>query len=134
METDGAMVSLKTLTVTAADVVRLPAASRATAVTVCEPLLAVSVFHGAEYGAVVASAPVLTPSTLNCTPTTPTLSEAFAVMVIVREPVAPWAGEVTETDGGVWSLKTVIVTGLDVQSAPSASRATAVRVCVALLA
>ena len=55
-------------------------------------------------GAVVTSFPSGAPSSRNCTPTTPTLSEAFAVMVIVPETVALAAGEVTETDGGVvWS-------------------------------
>src|ERR1700730_15144435 len=91
---------LATVTLTAADVPRLPAASRATAVTTCEPFAALSVFPGAEYGAEVASAPVLTPSTWNCTPTTPTLSEASAVMVIVPETVALAAGGGTENDGG----------------------------------
>ena len=37
--------SLATVTVTGADVVRLPAASRATAVSVCEPLLEALVFQ-----------------------------------------------------------------------------------------
>ena len=48
---------LATVTVTVADVVVLPAASRATAVSVCEPLLAVVVSHETEYGAVVSSEP-----------------------------------------------------------------------------
>src|SRR5918996_4267436 len=39
---------LDTVTVTGAEVVRLPAASRATAVRVWEPLLAVAVFQGTE--------------------------------------------------------------------------------------
>ena len=48
MLTVGGVVSLNTVTVTAAEVVRLPAASRATAVSVCEPLLAVVVFQETE--------------------------------------------------------------------------------------
>jgi hypothetical protein len=40
--------ALDTLTVTGAEVVRLPAASRATAVKVCEPLLTVVVFQETE--------------------------------------------------------------------------------------
>src|SRR5467141_3104277 len=126
--------TLSTVTVTGAEVVRLPAASRAIAVMVCEPLLAPVVFQGTEYGAAVSSAPALTPSNWNCTPTTPTLSEALAVTVIVAETVAPEAGEVMLTVGAVVSLNTVTVTGAEVVRLPAASRATAVRVCEALLA
>jgi len=79
-------------------------------------------------------APALTPSTWSCTPTTPTLSAAFAVMVIVPETVAPAAGEVTETDGGVVSLNTVTVTVFEVQCPPSWSRATAVMLWVPFVA
>jgi len=57
--------ALSTVPVTVADVVWFPAASRATAVRVCDPLLAVAVSHETEYGAVVSSAPRLAPSTLN---------------------------------------------------------------------
>src|SRR5262249_22849364 len=53
----GAMV-----TVTVGDVPRLPAASRATAVSAWLPLAAPEVFHDTEYGAFVSSAPRLTPS------------------------------------------------------------------------
>src|SRR5207245_593662 len=66
--TVGAVVSLKTVTVTAAAVVILPAASRAIAVSVCDALLAVVVSHEIEYGAVVSSAPTFAPSSRNCTP------------------------------------------------------------------
>ena len=59
------------------------------------------------------------PSNWNCTPTTPTLSEALAVTVIVPETLAPKAGEVMLTDGAVVSLKTVTVTGSDVHNTPS---------------
>src|SRR5207249_4939655 len=41
-------VALDTVTVTAAEVVRLPAASRATAVRVCEPLATVALFQATE--------------------------------------------------------------------------------------
>ena len=71
--------ALFTVTATAAVVVLLPAASRATAVRVCCALLAVVVSHVTPYGALVSSAPRLVPSSLNCTPATPTLSLAFAV-------------------------------------------------------
>src|SRR5439155_3250029 len=64
--TEGGVVSLNTVTVTAAEVVRLPAASRATAVSVCEPLLAVVVFQETEYGAAASDSPWLAPSSRNC--------------------------------------------------------------------
>src|SRR5205807_1799558 len=88
---------------TAAEVVRLPAASRATAVSVCEPLLAVVVFQETEYGAAASSTPRLAPSSRNCTPTTPTSSEALAVTLVVPPTVAPETGEVMLTVGGVVS-------------------------------
>ena len=46
MLTVGGVLSFDTVTVTAADVVTLPAASRATAVRLCDPLLADVVVHG----------------------------------------------------------------------------------------
>ncbi len=118
----GGGVLLATVTVTSAEVLLLPAASRAIAVMLCEPSLAVAVFHEIEYGAVVASALPLTPlSSRNCTPTTPTLSEALAVTVTVPFTVAPLAGAVILTVGGVVSggggggaLFTVTVTGAEV--------------------
>ena len=54
---------LVTFTVTPADVVVLPAASRARAVIVWAPLVAVRVSHCRPYGAVVSSAPTGEPST-----------------------------------------------------------------------
>src|SRR5262249_19247513 len=45
----------------------------------------------------------LTPSIRNCTPTTPTLSEAVAETVMEPETVAALAGAVMETVGGVES-------------------------------
>src|SRR5258708_7076427 len=122
------------VTVTAADVAVLPAASRATAVSVCEALLAVVVFQATEYGAVVTSAPRFAPSSLNCTPTTPTLSDALAPTVVVPDTVAPAAGAVMLTVGGVVSLKTVTVAAAAVAVLPAPSRATAVTVCGPLLA
>jgi len=94
----------------------------------------VVVFHETEYGAAVTSAPALSPSSRNCTPTTPTLSEALAVTLIVPATMVPEAGEVMLTVGGVVSLNTVTVTGSDVHSMPSESLATAVSVCEPLLA
>src|SRR5438309_8162238 len=117
----------------------LPAPSRATAVRVCdEPLLAVVVSQGAEYGAAVTSAPTFTPSSRNCTPTTPMLSEALAVMVTVPETLAPDVGDVIDTVGGVVSgggpFETVTATGAEVVRLLAASRATAARLCEPLLA
>src|SRR5437660_1467507 len=132
MLTVGGVVSLKTVTVTAADVVVFPAASRATAVSVCDALVAVLVSHATAYGAAVSSVPRFAPSILNCTPTTPTLSDAVAVIVVVPETVAPLAGAVILTVGGVVSFETVTVIAAEVVVFPAASRATAVSVCPAL--
>jgi len=63
----------------------------------------VVVFQDIEYGATVISAPKFAPSNLNCTPTTPTLSEALAVTVIVPDTVAPLLGAVMDTVGAVVS-------------------------------
>ena len=99
----------------------LPAASRATAVNVCAPLVAVVVIHDREYGAVVSSAPTLTPSSLNWTPATPTLSEALAATTTVPETVAPGAGPVIATDGDVRS-NVVKVKSPEVARLPAALR------------
>src|SRR2546426_887177 len=132
--TVGGAVSFTTVTVIAVAVVVLPAASRATAVSVCDALLAVVVSHAIAYGAIVSSTPTLAPSRRNWTPTTPTLSDALALIVVVPETVAPFAGAVRLTVGGVVSLSTVPVTAAAVAVLPAASRATAVNVCDALLA
>src|SRR5207245_2326708 len=125
---------LNTVTVTAAEVVRLPAASRATAVSVCEPLLAVVVFHDIEYGVAVSSAPRLAPSNRNCTIGRASFREAVAVTLVVTAAVARETGGVMLTVGGVVSLNTVTVTAAEVVRLPAASRATAVSVCEPLLA
>src|SRR6266851_5636773 len=122
---------LGTVTFTGAEVVVLPAASRATAVRACAPAVAVAVFQATEYGAVVTSVPRFEPSSLNWTPTTPTLSVAVALTVVVPVTVAPFAGAVIATVGGVVSgvgFETVTETGADVVVLPAASRATAVSV------
>src|SRR5207253_1861605 len=126
--------SLNTVTVIAVAVVVLPAASRATAVNVCDALLAAVVSQASAYGAVVSSTPTFAPSRRNWTPTTPTLSDALALIVVVPETVAPPAGAVRLTVGGVVSLSTVTVIAAAVVVLPAASRATAVNVCDALLA
>src|SRR5207247_10532598 len=92
-----------TVTLTGDEVVRFPAASLATAVRVCEPLPTVVVFQETEYGEAVSSAPRLAPSTRNCTPATPILSEAEALTVTVPDTVAPDAGALMLTEGGVVS-------------------------------
>src|SRR5437762_538202 len=107
IETDGAVVSLLTVTATAADVVVLPAASRATAVSVWLPFVAVVVFQETEYGEAASSAPRLAPSNLNCTPATPTLSLAVALTVMLPDTVVFATGALIETDGAVVSLLTV---------------------------
>src|SRR5438132_7883952 len=103
-EVDGGGGVFETVTVTLAEVAVFPAASRATAVRVCAALVAVVVSHERAYGATITSAPRLAPSSLNCTPTTPTLSEALADTV-TEEPdtVALLAGAEMETVGKVVS-------------------------------
>src|SRR5439155_952675 len=129
---------LETVTVTPAEVVRLPAASRAIAVSVCEPLLAVAVFQETPKGAAVSSAPSAAPSSKNCTPATPTLSEAVAVTVSVPETGAPLAWELVLTVGAVVSgggpLALLDALAVEVVRLPAASRAIAVSVCEPLLA
>src|SRR5438094_9853732 len=81
------------VTLTAGDVLTLPAASRATAVRVWAPMAAGAVSPDMVQGAVVTSAPRLVPSRLNCTPTIPISSNASATAVIVRVTLAPLGGE-----------------------------------------
>src|SRR6185436_2110420 len=100
----GATVStLNTVTVIGAEVVTLPTRSRATAVSVCVPFAVRTEFHETLYGLVVSSAPRLAPSILNCTPATPRLSLALADTVVVPLMLAPAAGAVSATAGGVVS-------------------------------
>src|SRR5437762_13415002 len=91
------------------------------AVSVCDALVAVIVSHASEYGAVVSSAPKFAPSRRNCTPATPTLSDALAVTVVVPETVAPPAGAVMLTVGAVVSLETVTVTAVAAVVLPAAA-------------
>src|SRR5437870_2928816 len=116
--------ALSTVTLTAAVVAVLPAASRATAVKLWEPLATRVVFQEIAYGAAVTSAPRLTPSSLNCTPTTPTLSVALAETVTVPATVAPAAGAVIDTVGGVVSGGAAVVNVPSPETArlPTASR------------
>ena len=71
---------------------------------------------------IVCSAPRLIPSSLYCTPTTPTLSEAVAEMVIVPETVADAAGEAIDTAGAVVSAASVVnVESAETERLPAAS-------------
>ena len=51
----------------------------------------------------MSSAPRLAPSRVNWTPATPTLSEALALTGVVPETLAPAAGALTATLGGLLS-------------------------------
>ena len=96
---DGGADAFDTVTATDADFVLFDV-SRAIAVSVCEPLPADVVFHVVEYGDDVSSAPMFTPSSWNCTPATPTLSDAVAETVTaLPETVVPLDGAVMLTDG-----------------------------------
>ena len=95
--------TLLTVTLTAVDVLVLPAASRAMAVRLWLPLTTPVVFQPIEYGAVVTSEPMSVASTLKRTPATPTLSDALAVIVTLPDTTAPAAGAVIETVGAVVS-------------------------------
>src|SRR5207248_1946900 len=132
--TVGAVESLETVTVTAGAVAVLPAASRATAVSVWEPLLAVAVFHETEYGGGVNATPRLAPSSLTSTPPTPTLSASVAVTLTVLYTLSLHDALPILTVGAVESLETVTVTAGAVAVLPAASRATAVSVWEPLLA
>ena len=98
----GGVTVLLTVTDTDCDVVVLPAASLAVAVSVCDAFVAVVVFHVTEYGDVVSSVLRFTPFSLNCTPETPTLSEAEAETE-TEEPETVPLGAVIDTVGGVVS-------------------------------
>src|SRR5262249_41324206 len=128
IETVGGVVSgLFTVTLRSAVTPTLPAASRATALSLCVPFDTVVVSQAIDQGAAVSSAPRLLPSSLNCTPTTPTLSDALADTVTVPSTVAPLDGAVIETVGGMMSgLFTVTATAVEVVLLPAASRALAV--------
>src|SRR6266851_3253181 len=112
-EMTGGTAALLTVTETLPLVAVFPAASLATAASVCVPLAAVAVFQETLYEgpAPLTTLPRFAPSSLNWTPVTPTLSVAFAVTVTpVPLTVAPFAGAVIDTDGGIVSLFTVTET------------------------
>ena len=99
--------ALLTMTVTAADVVRLPAASRAMAVREWLPLPIEVVSQVTRYGSEVTSAPSGCPSSWNCTPMTPASSLAVA-LTITLPATAVAVGEVMATVGGVVSGASVV--------------------------
>src|SRR5262249_17000067 len=110
--TAAGLVPLATATVITLEVVLLAEASLALADRVCVPLASAGVSHEKEYGPLVCSGPRFTlPSRINWRPTTPTLSEAVALSVTVPETVAPFAGAVSDTVGGVvsgaWTVKLI---------------------------
>ena len=96
------LLTLKSATFTVLTAL-LPAESRATASIVCVPPVEDAVFQLTVYGGVVISAPRFTPSTMNCTPATATLSDAVADTVTMPETAEEAAGAVRETEGGVVS-------------------------------
>src|SRR5262245_18361354 len=126
----GADATLLTVSGTAALVVVRFEVSRATAVSVWAPFEEPVVFQVTENGEVpVTSEPRFATSSLNCTPATPALSLAVALTVIVPLTVAPAAGAVIATVGGVVcdTLFTVTGTAALVVVRLAVSRATAVR-------
>ncbi len=89
-------------TATPAELVALPAASKALQTSVWVPTLALRGFQDVVKGA-AELVPVRTPSTYSSTRVTPTLSAAFTVTDRLRLTVAPAVGEVMDTVGGVVS-------------------------------
>ncbi len=96
-------VVFETVTGTPALVVTLVLKSLATAYRVCDPTLADVVSHWRVKGGESFSLPRFVLSSRYCTPATPTLSAAFTVTLTVPVTVAPLAGAVIDTVGGVVS-------------------------------
>src|SRR5215217_8534765 len=129
----GVGVTVATVTLIVGDVPHLPAASAALAKIVCRPLATVVELQLACHGAAPSHA-TSTPSTYHFACVTPTASEASAASVTVPETVAPAAGDVTQTVGGVVSLgvaalATRTLTAVEAPQFPAASRAFATIVC-----
>ena len=98
---------LFTLTETAVAVVELPDLSVATAVNVCEPLVAVVESQTRLNGDAVSAEPRFAPSNLNCTLAIPLVDEALAETVTLEpDTLVPLPGAVMFTVGGVtcWLL------------------------------
>ena len=113
-------VELLTLIETGALVAVCPAALLATAVSTCAPFDREVVFREKLKGTLVTAAPVLLPSTWNCTLVV--LAETLVEMVMVPETVAPEAGEVM-----------VMVGAADVELLTLMETAALVVVCAAAL-
>ena len=98
-------VALATVIASGAEKIVLPAASRAIAVRVCSPSATVVVSQATEYGDIVSSEPICTPSAKNRTAATPVPgpSSAVAETGVVADTVVPPRGEVIVTAGGVMS-------------------------------
>ena len=94
---------LDTVTATPAEPLVLPAASRATALSVYAPSATAVVSQASEKGGVVTSAPSAVPLILYCTPATPMLSVAFTVRTMVPCAWVPAAGDVSVATGAVSS-------------------------------
>jgi hypothetical protein len=118
-DTIGAVLSTVTVML---DVARFKDESFATADKVCEPSVTDVLSQVVVYGETLIAAPMLAPSTLNCTFDSETLSEAVEVSVTAVPPtVAPLEGTVKETVGGVLSVTVVNVWSVDVEIFPKPS-------------
>jgi hypothetical protein len=121
-----------TVTGTPAEVMVLPAVSRARAVRVWEPSVTVVVFQVTEYGAVVSVPISVVVSTKKSTAATPAVSEAVALTGVGPETGAPLAGSVTATVGPVVSMVTLSAPD-GAEGFPAASVAVAVMLWAPLL-
>src|ERR1044071_5748132 len=93
-------VGVSTMNVTAAELALLPAASRAVATSVCEPVRSALGCTTNVYGAVTSIA-AWRPSIAIATDTTPTLSAALTLTVNCALTCVPAAGAAIDTAGGV---------------------------------
>ena len=109
---------LLTMTETSALVAVCPVAVLALAVSEWLPLLSVVVLSEKLNGALVMGAPVLIPSTLNCT--LAVLADTFVVIVMVPETVAAELGDVMKMVGtGLLTLGPVTTPAQPAHSSPS---------------
>ena len=99
-----------------------PEVSRARAASVCVPFVAVVVFQERLYGEVVFSAPSTAPSSRNCTPATPTSSDAVAETVTVPASGVFAAGAVSAAVGGTESAAAAAALTVPVIANGSADR------------
>jgi len=97
-------VLFETVTVTVGELPTLVAASYALITSEWLPFATELVFHENDSDVEFVLEVVSTPSMYSSILTTPTLSEAVAVMVVKFDTVAPFAGAVMEAAGGVESL------------------------------